>query len=149
MASINHWIGGRLVAGTSGRTAPVFNPATGEQSGIVDLASTSEVDLVVADSLRASIEWKSASLSRRAAVVFKFRELLAARAEDLASVITAEHGKVRSDAAGEVARGLENVEFATGVAQLMKGRVLRRSLHRGRRLFHSPAPRRCRGHHAV
>jgi malonate-semialdehyde dehydrogenase (acetylating)/methylmalonate-semialdehyde dehydrogenase len=121
MASINHWIGGRLVAGASGRTAPVYNPASGEQTGVVDLASSSEVDIVVADSLRASIEWKSASLSRRAAVVFKFRELLAARAEDLAGIITAEHGKVRGDAAGEVARGLENVEFATGVAQLMKG----------------------------
>jgi malonate-semialdehyde dehydrogenase (acetylating)/methylmalonate-semialdehyde dehydrogenase len=120
-STIDHWIGGRLVAGTSGRTSPVYNPATGDVTAQVALASTDEVDAVVADAVRACAEWKQASLSRRAAVVFKFRELLAANVDELAAIVTAEHGKVLSDAAGEIARGLENVEFATAVPQLMKG----------------------------
>jgi len=119
--TINHWVGGRLVEGTSGRTSPVFNPATGEQTGSVALASSDEVNAVVASALRAAVDWKNVSLSRRAAIVFKFRELLAARVDELARVITAEHGKVLADALGEIARGLENVEFATGVPQMMKG----------------------------
>jgi len=119
--SINHWIDGRLVEGTSGRASPVFNPATGVQTGSVALASSDEVNVVVASALRAAADWKDVSLSRRAAIVFKFRELLAARVDELARVITAEHGKVLADALGEIARGLENVEFATGVPQMMKG----------------------------
>ena len=119
--NINHWVGGRLVEGTSGRTSPVFNPATGEQTGSVALASSDEVNAVVASALRAAVDWKNVSLSRRAAIVFKFRELLAARVDELARMITAEHGKVLADALGEIARGLENVEFATGVPQMMKG----------------------------
>jgi len=118
---IPHWIDGRESAGTSGRTAPVFNPATGTQTGEVDLASTAEVDAVVAKAAAAAREWRAASLSRRSAVLFAFRELLNSRTDELAAIITAEHGKVLSDAAGEIARGLENVEFATGVPQLLKG----------------------------
>lgn len=118
---ISHWIDGRESAGTSGRTAPVFNPATGAQTGEVDLASASEVDAAVAGAAEAARSWRQASLSRRSAVLFAFRELLHQRSDELAAIITAEHGKVLSDAAGEIARGLENVEFATGVPQLLKG----------------------------
>jgi malonate-semialdehyde dehydrogenase (acetylating)/methylmalonate-semialdehyde dehydrogenase len=118
---ISHWIDGRIVAGTSGRTGPVFNPATGLQSAEVELASATEVSAAVASAKAAAAEWRSASLSRRSAVLFAFRELLHNGADDLAKIITAEHGKVLSDAHGEVARGLENVEFACGVPQLLKG----------------------------
>ncbi|WP_127507234.1 CoA-acylating methylmalonate-semialdehyde dehydrogenase [Actinoplanes solisilvae] len=121
MIRIAHWIGGAERAGVSGRVGPVFNPATGEQTAEVDLASADEVDQAVRGAKEAAKAWRSASLSRRAAVLFKFRELLAARSGELAAVITSEHGKVLSDAAGEVARGLENAEFATGVPHLMKG----------------------------
>src|SRR3954465_9279104 len=118
---INHWIDGAVGAGTSGRTSPVFNPATGLQSGEVDLASAAEVATAVASAKAAAQEWRSASLSRRSAVLFAFRELLHDRADELAKIVTAEHGKVLSDAHGEIARALENVEFACGVPQLLKG----------------------------
>jgi malonate-semialdehyde dehydrogenase (acetylating)/methylmalonate-semialdehyde dehydrogenase len=118
---ISHWIDGAPAAGTSGRTAPVFNPATGLQSGEVDLASTAEVATAVASAKAAAKEWRSASLSRRSAVLFAFRELLHDGLDELAKIVTAEHGKVLSDAQGEIARALENVEFACGVPQLLKG----------------------------
>ena len=118
---ISHWIGGRPVAGTSGRTAPVFNPATGVQTGAVDLASTAEVDAAVATAVEAARDWRSASLSKRSGVLFAFRALLHDHADELAQILTAEHGKVHADALGEIARGLENVEFAAGVPQMMKG----------------------------
>ncbi|MEV4351180.1 CoA-acylating methylmalonate-semialdehyde dehydrogenase [Actinoplanes sp. NPDC049596] len=121
MIRIAHWIGGAERAGSSGRVGPVFNPATGEQTAEVDLASAAEVGDAVAVAKEAAKEWRSASLSKRSAVLFKFRELLAAHSGDLAAIITSEHGKVLSDAAGEVARGLENAEFATGIPHLMKG----------------------------
>ncbi|MHB1989026.1 MAG: CoA-acylating methylmalonate-semialdehyde dehydrogenase [Acidimicrobiales bacterium] len=110
-----------MTAGTSGRTSPVFNPATGVESAVVDLASEQEVDRAVAAAAEAVSEWRRSSLSRRAEVLFTFRELLCKRQDDLARAITDEHGKVVSDALGEVARGLENVEFACGVPQLLKG----------------------------
>jgi malonate-semialdehyde dehydrogenase (acetylating)/methylmalonate-semialdehyde dehydrogenase len=118
---IGHWVDGKVVDSTSGRTSPVFNPATGEQSGTVGLASAAEVDSAVVVAKRAATEWRRASLSRRAAVLFAFRELLHRRETELAAIVTAEHGKVLSDALGEIARGLENVEFATGVPNLLKG----------------------------
>jgi malonate-semialdehyde dehydrogenase (acetylating)/methylmalonate-semialdehyde dehydrogenase len=118
---IPHWIDGRESRGTSGRTAPVYNPATGAVTGEVDLASAAEVDAAVARASAAAREWRQSSLSRRSAVLFAFRELLHQRTDELAGIITAEHGKVLSDAAGEIARGLENVEFAAGVPQLLKG----------------------------
>jgi len=121
MIRIAHWIGGAETAGSSGRVGPVFNPATGEQIAEVDLASAAEVAEAVAAAKKAGQAWRSASLSRRSAVLFAFRELLHARSGELAAVITREHGKVLSDAAGEVARGLENAEFATGIPHLMKG----------------------------
>jgi malonate-semialdehyde dehydrogenase (acetylating)/methylmalonate-semialdehyde dehydrogenase len=118
---ISHWIDGRITAGTSGRTAPVYNPATGLQSGEVDLANAAEVDAVVASAKAALPEWRSASLSRRSGVLFAFRQLVHDNADELAKILTSEHGKVLADAHGEIARGLENVEFACGVPQLMKG----------------------------
>ena len=119
--NIGHWVNGRLIDGSPLRTSPVFNPATGEHTGDVHLASKQEVDEVVATALTASVAWRRVPLSRRSAVLFAFRELLHARSDELAAIVTREHGKVLADAAGEVARGLENIEYATGVAQLMKG----------------------------
>src|SRR4051812_49449111 len=118
---ISHWIDGALVAGTSGRTSPVFNPATGQQSGEVALASSAEVSAAVASAKAAAQEWRGASLSRRSGILFAFRELLHDGLDELAAILTAEHGKVFSDAQGEIARGLENVEFACGIPQLLKG----------------------------
>src|SRR6478609_3835109 len=120
-ARIEHWVDGKRVAGTSGRTAPVFNPATGLVSGEVDLASAQELNAAVASAKAAFPEWRHASLSRRSAVLFAFRELLHDNADELAKIITAEHGKVLADAHGEIARALENVEFACGVPELLKG----------------------------
>ena len=120
-ARISHWIDGSTVAGTSGRTAPVYNPATGTVTAEVDLASAAEVDAAVAAAKAASAQWRRTPLSKRSAVLFAFRALLHDNIDALAKIITAEHGKVTSDAAGEIARGLENVEFACGVPQLMKG----------------------------
>jgi len=120
-ARISHWIDGAVREGTSGRTAPVFNPATGEQSADVDLASDDEVDSAVATALTALPEWRATSLSRRAEVMFHMRELVDANRKEIASLLTAEHGKVMSDALGEVARGLENIEFACGIPHLLKG----------------------------
>ncbi len=118
---ISHWIDGRPTPGTSGRTSSVFDPATGLQSAEVDLAGADDIKQAVASAVAASKQWRSASLSKRAAVLFAFREQLHQRSEELAAIVTAEHGKVLADAAGEIARGLENVEFATGVPHLMKG----------------------------
>ncbi|AKU17370.1 CoA-acylating methylmalonate-semialdehyde dehydrogenase [Luteipulveratus mongoliensis] len=118
---ISHWISGKSVAGTSGNTAPVYNPATGEQTGAVDLASVEEVNTAVAAAKGALHAWSRTSLSKRSAVLFAFRELVHQHVDDLAAILTAEHGKVLADAKGEVSRGLENVEFATGIPQLMKG----------------------------
>src|SRR5690349_15292898 len=118
---IHHWIDGAEVSGTSGRTGPVYNPATGEQTGAVDLASADEVGAAIESAQRAAREWRQASLSKRAAVLFAFRELLHERTGELAKLVTSEHGKVVADAEGEIMRGLENVEFATGIPHLLKG----------------------------
>jgi malonate-semialdehyde dehydrogenase (acetylating)/methylmalonate-semialdehyde dehydrogenase len=118
---IHHWIGGAEVVGTSGRTGRVFNPATGEQSGAVDFASVDEVDTAVAAAAAAFPAWRSTSLARRSEVMFKLRELIDRHRVDIARVLTSEHGKVTGDALGEVARGLENIEFACGVPYLLKG----------------------------
>ncbi|MDC5697473.1 CoA-acylating methylmalonate-semialdehyde dehydrogenase [Intrasporangium calvum] len=118
---LDHWISGGPVAGASSRTSPVYDPATGQTTALVPLASAAEVDAAIKTAVAAAGEWRQSSLSRRAAVLFAFRELLHARSDELAAIITAEHGKVLADAAGEIARGLENVEFATGIPQLLKG----------------------------
>ena len=121
---ISHWINGQHVQGTSGSTSPVFNPATGEHIADVDLATESEANTMIASARAAADSWKESSLSQRASVLFAFRELLHNRSDDLARIVTREHGKVLSDAAGEIARGLENIEFATAVPQLLKGCLL-------------------------
>ncbi|GGN10030.1 methylmalonate-semialdehyde dehydrogenase (acylating) [Terrabacter tumescens] len=118
---ITHLIDGRPWTGTAERTSPVFNPATGEQTGVLDLASASLVDDVVKSAASAWEEWADASLAKRTGVLFAFRELLNDRKEDIAALITAEHGKVLSDALGEVNRGLEVAEFACGIPTLMRG----------------------------
>ena len=119
---ITHLVAGRPWEGDAERTGPVFNPATGQQTGVVDFASTRVVGEVVARAKQAwSEEWASASLTRRTQVLFRFRELLNERKEEVAALITAEHGKVLSDALGEVGRGLEVAEFACGIPQLLKG----------------------------
>jgi malonate-semialdehyde dehydrogenase (acetylating) / methylmalonate-semialdehyde dehydrogenase len=121
MKRIGHWIDGRVVPGSSGREGPVFNPALGEQTAVVDLASAAEVDAAVASAKAAFPAWRATSLAKRAEVLFNLRELIDGNRKEIAALITAEHGKVLSDAAGEVARGLENVEFACGAPHLLKG----------------------------
>ena len=121
MERIGHHIGGKQVPGESGRSGPVFDPATGEQTHEVDFASGEEIDRAVDAAREAFPAWRSTSLSRRSDIMFRVRELLEDRKVDLAKIITAQHGKVLSDAVGEVQRGLENVEFACGVPNLLKG----------------------------
>jgi malonate-semialdehyde dehydrogenase (acetylating)/methylmalonate-semialdehyde dehydrogenase len=121
MKRISHWIDGRVVAGVSGRTGPVFDPARGVQTAEVDLATVDEVGAAVAAAKAAFPAWRATSLSRRAEIMFHLRELIDANRKEIASRLTAEHGKVLSDALGEIARGLENVEFACGVPHLLKG----------------------------
>ncbi len=118
---IGHWLGGKHVAGEARRTAAVFNPALGQQTGEVALASAREVGAAVATAVAAAGEWRRTSLATRAAAMFRLRDLIDANRAELAGSITAEHGKVLADAAGEVARGLENVEFACGIPHLLKG----------------------------
>ena len=121
MRRIDHWIGGRAVPSASGRTLPVYDPSTGAVQAEVGLASAEEVALATASAAEAAGAWGATPLSRRSEVLFNFRHLLERRTDELAAVVSSEHGKVRSDAAGEVARGLENVEFACGIPHLMKG----------------------------
>jgi malonate-semialdehyde dehydrogenase (acetylating)/methylmalonate-semialdehyde dehydrogenase len=121
MRELEHHIGGKSVAGTSGRHGPVFDPARGVQTARVPLASTAEVAGVVDVAAEAAAEWGTGSLSARAAVLFRLRDLVSRASSDLARAVTAEHGKVLSDAAGEVARGIENIEFACGIPHLLKG----------------------------
>jgi malonate-semialdehyde dehydrogenase (acetylating)/methylmalonate-semialdehyde dehydrogenase len=119
--TIGHWIGGRVLAGTSDRTAPVYDPATGEQSAEVSLAPASEVADAVKVAVDASGTWSVSPLTVRSTRLFRLRELIDANRDQLAAAITAEHGKVLADARGEVARGLECVEFACGIPHLLKG----------------------------
>src|SRR6266571_2829195 len=119
--SVSHWIGGHRVAGRSGRLGPVYNPATGALARQVDFASADEVDAAVAAARAAFPAWRATSLSRRTEILFKIRNLVDQHRTEIAAILTAEHGKVTSDALGEVARGLENLEFACGIPQLLKG----------------------------
>jgi malonate-semialdehyde dehydrogenase (acetylating)/methylmalonate-semialdehyde dehydrogenase len=119
--SISHWVGGRLVPGTSGRVGPVFDPARGVQTGEVALASAAEVADVAKVAADAAREWGLSPLSRRTSMLFRLRELIDSRRDSLAAAVTREHGKVVSDAVGEVARGLDCVEFACGIPHLLKG----------------------------
>ncbi len=119
--AVSHWIGGQPVPSTSGRSGPVFNPATGEVQARVDFASQKEVDHAVAVAKAAFPAWRAASLSKRAEVMFRLRELVDRNRKRIAEILTSEHGKTLADAMGEVARGLENIEFACGVPNLLKG----------------------------
>jgi malonate-semialdehyde dehydrogenase (acetylating) / methylmalonate-semialdehyde dehydrogenase len=118
---ISHWIGGRSVAGESGRTGPVFNPATGAQAGAVDFATVEEIDRAVQSAKEAFPAWRSTSLSKKSAILFRIRELVFTHKDDIARILVSEHGKVFSDAQGEVARGLEVIEFCCGIPELLKG----------------------------
>ena len=121
LRGIPHWIGGKAVAGASGRTANVYNPATGQVQALVPLANRAELDAAVAAAKSAFPEWSAQPPLRRARVLFRFRELFEQHLDDFAQLITSEHGKVLSDARGEATRGLEVVEFATGIPHLLKG----------------------------
>ncbi|MCB0907533.1 MAG: CoA-acylating methylmalonate-semialdehyde dehydrogenase, partial [Nocardioidaceae bacterium] len=121
MRTIQHWIAGELTSGGDGRPSPVFNPATGEQQAEVLLGSRADVESAIAAAWDAFPAWSQTSISARTKVLFAFRELVNANAQRIAEAITDEHGKVLSDALGELQRGLEVVEFACGIPQLMKG----------------------------
>lgn len=123
MKTINHWIGGKPVEGVSGNFGPVYNPATGAQEKQVAFASVDEVDAAVGAAKEAFRTWGTSSLAKRTSVLFRYRELIDAHREEIARLITAEHGKVHSDALGEVARGLEIVELACGIPEKLKGEL--------------------------
>jgi malonate-semialdehyde dehydrogenase (acetylating)/methylmalonate-semialdehyde dehydrogenase len=118
---VGHLIAGQAVAGASGRLGDVYDPATGKVTKQVAFASKQEVDAAVAAAAAAFPAWAATPSARRAKVMFKFKQLLEAHADELARIVTSEHGKVVSDAAGSVARGIENVDFATAIPQLQKG----------------------------
>ncbi len=118
---VTHWIDGKAFGGVADRQGDIYDPATGQVSGKVDFADVALVDEAVAAANAAFHEWRHASLTKRSQVLFKFRELLDARKGEIAELITAEHGKVLSDALGEVTRGQEVVEFACGIPHLLKG----------------------------
>jgi malonate-semialdehyde dehydrogenase (acetylating)/methylmalonate-semialdehyde dehydrogenase len=121
LTTIEHWIGGRFTSGAATRRSAVYNPATGQQQHEVVLAEPSDVDAAVQTAKTAFESWSQASLSKRTKIIFNFRELVNNHVKQLAEIISDEHGKVLSDAAGEVQRGLEVVEFACGIPQLLKG----------------------------
>ncbi len=121
MRTVQHWIDGKLWDGAPGRTSTVFDPSTGAAAREVALAGPEELDAAVAGASRAAVEWGETPLGRRVAILFAFREILEARNGELARAISSEHGKVVSDALGEVARGQEVVEFACGIPHLLKG----------------------------
>jgi malonate-semialdehyde dehydrogenase (acetylating)/methylmalonate-semialdehyde dehydrogenase len=121
--NVGLWIDGRLVDSTSGRSGVVWDPATGQAQARVDFASAEEVDNVVASARKAFPGWRETSLSRRSEIMFRMRELVDANRQKIATAIVSEHGKTLNDALGEVARGLENIEFACGIPSLLKGGV--------------------------
>jgi malonate-semialdehyde dehydrogenase (acetylating) / methylmalonate-semialdehyde dehydrogenase len=121
LARVSHWIGGKVVPGESGRSGPVFNPATGEQTADVDFATVEEVGRAVSAAQEAYTSWRAVSLSRRQEFFFRIRQLVRDRTDDIARILTNEHGKVLSDARGEVQRGLEVIEYACGIPTLLKG----------------------------
>ena len=118
---LDHWVNGKIFTGESDRTSPVYNPALGTVAKQVRLATTKDVSDAVAVAKAAFPAWAEMSLAKRQAIMFRFRELLNERKEDLAQILTAEHGKVLSDALGEISRGLEVVELACGIPGMMKG----------------------------
>src|SRR5277367_4602291 len=121
LREIHHWINGQTFTGSSGRFGDVYNPASGERQARVTLATPAEVDTAVDAAAAAFPEWSAQPPLRRARVLFRFREIFERRLDEVAALLTSEHGKVFSDARGEATRGLEVVEFATGIPQLLKG----------------------------
>ena len=121
MRSIPHFIGGKEVAGSSGRFSDVFNPATGEVQAKVALASKAELDTAVKVAAEAFKTWSAVTPLQRSRVMFRFKDLLEANIGKMAELVTAEHGKVLSDAKGSITRGIEVVEFACGIPQMLKG----------------------------
>ena len=118
---VGHYVNGKNVTPKDGRFADVYNPAKGTVARRVALASKKEVDAVIAEAQTAFNAWSQTSPLRRSRIMFKYLELLNANRDELAAIITAEHGKVFTDAQGEVTRGIEIVEFATGIPELLKG----------------------------
>jgi len=121
MKRVGHYIDGRQTPGSSDRAGPIFDPATGEQTGEVVFGSAADVDAAVASAAAAFPRWRDVPLSRRSEILFTMRDLVRGHAKQLAEAITSENGKVLSDAEGEVLRGLENLEFACGIPSLIKG----------------------------
>ncbi len=121
IGTLTHWIDGKSWEGPVERWGDVYNPATGERSTRVAFATPEVVDAAVATATAAAAEWRTASLAARTRILFAFRDLVDRHRKELAEILTREHGKVLSDAMGEVNRGLEVVEFACGVPQLIKG----------------------------
>ncbi|WP_035776886.1 aldehyde dehydrogenase family protein, partial [Arthrobacter sp. H5] len=119
--TIEHFINGELTSGMGERTQQVFNPATGQVTGELRLANQDDINSVVAAARNAADSWSQMSLSTRTGILFRFREQLAAHTDELAAIVTSEHGKVLSDAKGEIGRGLEVVEFACGIIEQLKG----------------------------
>ncbi len=121
LREVHHWINGRIVTGNSGRFGDVYNPASGERQARVALANAVEVDQAVVAAAAAFPKWSAQPPLRRARVLFRLREIFEQRMDEVAALLTSEHGKVFSDAKGEAMRGLESIEFATGIPQLLKG----------------------------
>ncbi|WP_353069692.1 CoA-acylating methylmalonate-semialdehyde dehydrogenase [Tunturibacter empetritectus] len=121
LREVHHWVNGEIMAGVSGRFGDVYNPATGKVQAKVALATSAEVDKAVAAAAAAFPAWSAQPVLRRARVLFRFREIFERRLDEVAALLTSEHGKVFSDAKGEATRGLEVVEFATGIPHLLKG----------------------------
>src|SRR5207244_12879666 len=123
VTQVKHYINGKQVSGRNERTSPVFNPATGEQTGLVSIANAADVADAVAAATKAVPGWAATTPLRRARILNRFLRILEERIDELAEVIVAEHGKVHSDAVGEIQRGMEVVEFATAAPQLLKGEL--------------------------
>jgi malonate-semialdehyde dehydrogenase (acetylating)/methylmalonate-semialdehyde dehydrogenase len=123
VTQVKHYINGKQVSGRNGRTSSVFNPATGEQTGLVPIANAADVADAVAAATKAAPSWAATTPLRRARILNRFLRILEDRIDELADVIVAQHGKVHLDAVGEIQRGMEVVEFATAAPQLLKGEL--------------------------
>ena len=149
VSELGHFIGGKKVAGKSGRTGEIYNPATGDVTALVPFAAAAEVNAAVQSAKQAFPAWSRTPPLTRARVMFKYKELLDRNRDKLAGMIGSEHGKVLSDATGEVTRGIEVVEFACGIPHLLKGEFTENVGTRHRQLLDAPAARRVRRHHAL
>ena len=149
MRQIGHFIGGKEVAGTSGRTGDVFNPNTGEVQAKVAFAKRRRSSMRSRTRRRRSPAWAATNPQRRARVLFKFLELVQKEFDSLAMLLSSEHGKTIADCKGDIQRGLEVVEFACGIPHLHEGRIHRKRRPRHRPVFDPPAAGRGRRHHAV